>query len=218
MFTAGGRRGACAFFLTGSERTSPRIVSLLRVLLPSISISLFFLPLFPRFLTAARSQSVLPDFHQIGPLRDMFRCIRSGTSARVAPLACPYLLSYGSRRCKRIDASTAVRCGRRLMSPRQSRARVCHVDSIRHGSQRISHVSPFSAPIFLSFNRLLRILSLDRADIASETCTYAPLSPCDRISQLIHLRTMPLVIWLTIDLETYQTNSYQIEEKVDRFM
>lgn len=102
----------------------------------------------PRFLTAARSQSVLPDFHQIGPLRNVFRCTRSGTSARVTPLACAYLLSCGSHRCRHVAIHRpAAWCDQRLMSSRQSRARVCHFDSIRHGSQRTSRVlSPFPLP------------------------------------------------------------------------
>lgn len=127
-----------AFFLTRSaDRFSPS---------PSAS-SPYLCLAPPRFLTAARSQSVLPDFHQIGPLRNVFRCTRSGTSARVTPclLACAYLLSCGSHRCRHVDTSRAAAwCDQRLMSSRQSRARVCHFDSIRHGSQRTSRVlSPF---------------------------------------------------------------------------
>lgn len=163
----GRSAGRVRVFLTESERTSPRIVSLLCVLLPLY----LRLPLFPSLVSSLpRSSQIAISLAGLSSdraaLRDMFRCTRSGISARVTPLACAYLLSCGSRRCERVDASTAVRCSR-LMSPRQLRARVCHIDSIRHGSQRVSHAAPSSAPIFLSFNRLLRILSLDRVGYRS---------------------------------------------------
>lgn len=212
MFTTGGRRGACAFFRTRFEEQVHECFLSFAFPLP------LSLPLFPSLVSSLpRGSQIAISLAGLSSDRAAARCVsmyplrylHACYSARA------YLLSCGSRRCKRVDTSTAVRCGRRLMSPRQSRARVCHVDSIRH--QRVSHAVPSSAPIFLSFNRPLRILSSDRADIASEMCNLrAALAARDRISQLIHLRTMPLVIRLTIHLETYQTTSYQIE-KADRF-
>lgn len=182
MFTTGGRRGACAFFLTGSEERVR--VSLLRVRLLRMPVSLVF----PPSRQPDRNRSCR-TFIRSGRCEMVFRC----TSARVSPLACVYLLSCESRRCRHVNASAAVRCDRRLMSPRHSRARVCHFDSIRYSSQRSPSTPPLHL-VFLLFNRLLRILSLDRADTARRTCTYAPLSPHDRISRLIHLRMMPSVI------------------------
>lgn len=53
-----------------------------------------------------------------------------------------------ARRC----VDRGVWCGQRLMSPRQSRARVCHFDSIRYRSPRVSRVS---SPSCLSLPRLI---------------------------------------------------------------
>lgn len=90
----------------------------------------------------------------------------------------------------------------RLMSPRHSRARVCLWQHLRTA---VSAPSPPYLPLL--FNRLSRILSLDRADTARRTCIYALLSPHDRISWFIYER---VICNTTDDFE-----SYQIAEKVD---
>lgn len=127
--------GARARFFNRVLGTSPRIVSLLRVILLSIFVSLFFSPPFPPLASLRQ-----PDRNQ--SCRTFIRSDRCEMCFDVAAPVLPRVLlhsrariflSYGSRRCKRVDASTAVWYGRRLMSPRQLRARVCHFDSIRHG-------------------------------------------------------------------------------------
>lgn len=212
------------FFLTRSEeQVRGSFLSFAFCFLPiSLSLCLVFPSSLPRFLTAARSQSVLPDFHQIGPLRNVFRCTRSGTSrtsARVTPLACAYLLSCGSHRCRHVDTSTgrvvrpainelsSVACTRLSLwqHPARQSARL---------PRALSFPSSPNLSLSLLFNRLLRILSLDRANIARETCIYALLSPHDR-GRLIHLRTMPLVIRNTIYdwFGNLPSHSYQIGGK-----
>lgn len=158
MFTTGGRRGACAFFFLTESEEQVRESFLSFALSFSLSLSFSFSLLC--FLTSSRQ----PDRNQ-----SCRTFIRSGrckmcfdVSAPILPrvllrLACVYLLSCESRRCKLVNASTAVWCSSRLMSSRRVHASV----TLTASGTAVS-ASPMSLPSLLSFsfNRLLRIFFL----------------------------------------------------------
>jgi len=108
----GRSAGRVRVFFKSDRGISPRIVLSFAF---SFSLS-FFLPCCLASSRQPDRNQSLPDFYQIEPLRNVFHEPAPRiVSARVAPLACAYLLSCGSRRCKRVDASTVVWCGRRLI-------------------------------------------------------------------------------------------------------
>lgn len=181
MFTTGGRRGACAFFFF---LQSPRNKSANRFF-PSRSLYLY-LPLFPFFASSLPRGQIAISLAGLSSDRTAIK-LCFDVSAPIFPrvllqLACVYLHLCESRRCKLVNASTAVWCSSRLMSSRRVHASV----TLTASGTAVS-ASPMSLPSLLSFsfNRLLRIFFLDRMDIAlRRTCIYALLSPHDRISQL----------------------------------
>lgn len=145
MFTTGGRRGACArFFLTRSaDRFSPSSPYLCLARFPSLA------P--PRSPSLPLASSRQPDRNQ--SCRTFIRSGRCEMCFDVpAPVLPRVLLHSRARiffRVGRIDVGTSIHrpaawCDQRLMSSRQSRARVCHFDSIRHGTARQSAHLPLS--------------------------------------------------------------------------
>lgn len=189
------------------RRTSPRIASLfrsppssaLRGLSLSLPASLFLLSSLPPLLSfspLAAASSRQSD-HNLS-CRTFIRSGRCEMCFDVLRLVLPLVLPDSREHTLvcvgRVGAGTSMSpppswCGQRLMSPRQSRARACHSDSIRYSSHRLPCVflHPVCLPLFLflslstlppplsslvlsSFNRLLRILSSDRADTARGTC------------------------------------------------
>lgn len=159
---------ACTVFSSWSEEQVRE--SLLSFVLhpppPSVA-SLFLSPLsfYPLLSSLEAAASSRQSDHNLscrtfirsGRCEMCFDVTPLGTSARVTRLARAH-----PRVCVgRVGAGTSMSpppswCGQRLMSPRQSRARACHSDSIRYSSHRLPRLSsprsPSSFSLSLSFN------------------------------------------------------------------